>query len=145
LKKKYKDETSIGKIIESIYAKEESVSGEKLNLTIAYAIKYYGTQTLVKIIEIIKTKSVIEIAKTILRDVDRNSKEYLLLETVKYLDHRFISNEFIKSLIETENDEQIIEVENNLEKEGLINKIELNDIYGIKLHDNLKEIIDEME
>ena len=88
------------------------MSGEKLNLTIAYAIKYYGTQTLIKIIEIIKTKSVIDIAKTILRDVDKNSKEFLLLETVKYLDHKFVSNEFIKSLIETENDEQMIEVVN---------------------------------
>ena len=64
---------------------------------------------------------------------------------MKYLDHRFISNEFIKSLIETDNDEQMVEVVNSLEKEGLINKIELNDIYGIKMHDNLKEIIDEME
>ena len=146
MKKKYKDESSIGKIIESIFDKEESISGEKLNLTIAYAIKYYGTQTLIKIIEIIKTKSVIDIAKTILRDVDKNSKEYLLLEMViKYLDHNFIGNEFIKSLIETDNDDVLIEVVNNLENEGLINKIELNENYGIKLHDNLKEIIDKME
>ena len=139
----YTDEKSISRILKSMYANEECISGEKLDLSIAYALKYYCTQSLGDIITRIKTNSNRDMASRILSDVEKDSKEDLLIDAVKYLDASFISNEFVKILIGVDQDDDVLKVVEGLERQGLIKRIEIGLVYGVRVHDNVREVIEE--
>ena len=139
------EETEINKIIQCLYSEEESVSGERLNLAISFARTNYFSKSLDDIVEIIKSKSNVEIVNTILKDMDKESKEYQFLGLVNYLNYNFISINFGKSLIESKNEEEMNHVFDNLENRGMIVRKEINGIFGIEIHDNIKNLLIEIK
>ena len=136
----------VDELIKGIFDKEKSISGERLSLSITYALRYHDQKALV---EKIKTESAKTIANRLFRDINKESKERFLLDAVKYLDNNFISYSLAKSLVreedekDEEEEEKFINIVDNLEKQGLVSRINVNEVYGIKVHDNIKEVIDE--